>query len=194
MILYRLFFCPRVGEITPNPTRRGCRAQHTGIYYRQTSPLTAFFPFMDLKEGKAGPKQSLIQHYPEGDGAAPAPSIPLAQTEDGGVLPHPKMQPQNRHTQLACESNTSGAASTRSHLVPAVDSASAGGKENVIECWPGFLLQATTPEVLKKLAWNRKGCALKFIKSQREVKGNPRRWWNSSAGSVVTGPERMASD
>lgn len=140
------------GEITPNPTRRGCRAQHTGIYYRQTSPLTAFFPFVDLKEGKAGPKQSLTQHYPEGDGAAPAPSIPPGQTEDGGVLPHPKLQPQNPHTESASESSTSGAAPIRSHLVPAVDSASARGKEKGTECWPLLCLQARTPEVLKELA------------------------------------------
>lgn len=68
----------------------------------------------------------LTQHYPEEGGVARAPTIPPGQTEDGvgGSYPIPKS-----HTQWASESNTSGAASTGSHLVPAVDSASARGKE-----------------------------------------------------------------
>lgn len=95
VIRYRLLFCSLWGgEITPNLTRGGCRAQQTGIYYRQTSPLTAFFPSMAIKEGTVEPKKSFTQHYPEGNGAAPAPTIPPGQREDGGSYPIPNCSPK----------------------------------------------------------------------------------------------------
>jgi len=34
----------------------GCRAEHAEIYYKQTSLLTAFFPFIYLKESKSTAK------------------------------------------------------------------------------------------------------------------------------------------
>lgn len=97
MILYRLLFCSLCGGgNNPKPYKGGMQgtAFITGIYYRQTSPLTAFFPFMAIKEGTVEPKKSFTQHYPEGDGAAPAPTIPSGQREDGGSYPIPNCSPK----------------------------------------------------------------------------------------------------
>lgn len=141
---------------TPNPTRMGCKAEHTDVL--QTSPLTAFF--IHLKERKSTAKAIAQRHH-----SAPAtvgwnishmwhPPSGKLEREQGCPTPLWTAAPTSSHwTQMAGESNTSGATPTHSHLVPAVDSASSRQQvNNEIQCSPVFLLQARMPEMHKKLA------------------------------------------
>lgn len=93
MLLYRLFFQPLGGGKNPDPTRMGCRAEHTEIYYKQTGPLTAFFPFIYLKERKSmikaiaqlasqGTSQQRMEQFPH-----VTPTIRKLGRELGGPTP-----------------------------------------------------------------------------------------------------------
>lgn len=135
-LLYKLFFQSLVGGNTTNPTRTGCRAEHTEIYYKQTSGLTAFSPFIYLKERKSTAK-AIAQPALQGTSCCGTEQLPRVKHhrgnwrgKRGGPTPFRTAAPKISHTtQMAGESNTSGAASTHSHLVPAVDSASAHQQE-----------------------------------------------------------------
>lgn len=92
------------GENTTNPTRMGCRAEHTEIYYKQTSRLTAFSPFIYLKERKSMAK-AIAQPALQGTSCCGTEQLPRVTHHWGnwrgkrGVLPPSELQPQKSHIQ-----------------------------------------------------------------------------------------------
>lgn len=163
MLLYRLFFQPLGGGKNPNPTRMGCRAEHTEIYYKQTGPLTAFFPFIYLKERKSmikaitqlasqGTSQKRMEQFPH-----VTPTIRKLGRELGGSYPSLNRSPKN----LCTHHRWLVSPTPREQLPPAATwcqqrilhpHTSKDPVNNEIYHSPVFFLQARTPEKLKKLA------------------------------------------
>lgn len=135
-LLYKLFFQSLGGGKHNKPYKDGMQGRAHGNLLQANKSSDSLFPFhiseRKEKHGQGNRSAGIAGHQLLWDRAAPTCDTPLGklEREEGGPTPFRTAAPKISHTtQMAGESNTSGAASTHSHLVPAADSASAHRQE-----------------------------------------------------------------